>query len=171
MNTLIYLFAALFSGGLALRSWSSDRSDPPQRAFTLLGALLSVCYLLFALYLLTGLPGLRYLLVLLSGLLPGAAGLLLQRLLGEERERPIPAREMGLIGGALSLLCVPILILHAVQDQRGRSGQQGGRRRQVQPKTHARRGFQAADVRQQGIRNDYGFDSGLCPFGGGNRPE
>ena len=80
MNTLIYMFAAAFCAAFALQSWTGDRGDPVRRAFTLLGALISLNYVSFTLYLLPGLQAVRYVQLTAGAFLPVATLWFFERL-------------------------------------------------------------------------------------------
>lgn len=81
MNTLIYLLAAGFCFGLALRTWVSERQDPVRRSFMVLGVLAGLMYAGFALFLLPGLTMARYLQSGVVAFLPAALMGFLDRLL------------------------------------------------------------------------------------------
>ncbi|RME23426.1 MAG: hypothetical protein D6798_13525 [Deltaproteobacteria bacterium] len=83
MNTLIYLLAAGFCFGLALRTWASERQDPVRRSFMVLGVLAGTMYTGFALFLLPGMGMARYLQSGVVAFLPAALMGFLDRLLGD----------------------------------------------------------------------------------------
>lgn len=82
MTTLLYLLAAVFCLGIALRAWNGDRGDPVRRAFVVLGALVGVYFAGFALFLLPGMGMARYLQSGVAPFIPPALLWFLDRLLG-----------------------------------------------------------------------------------------
>jgi len=91
VNALIYLLAALFCGGFALRVWTGDRLEPVRRAFTVLGAVTALSFLGFALYLLPHLGFFRYLHTTAGAFMPVATLWFFERLFGEDNTVPSPA--------------------------------------------------------------------------------
>ncbi len=91
MNTLIYLLAAGFCFGLALRTWAGERQDPARRSFMVLGVLAGVMYAGFAVFLLPGMGMARYLQSGVVAFLPAALMGFLDRLLGDENAPASPA--------------------------------------------------------------------------------
>ncbi|NOY24476.1 MAG: hypothetical protein GXP62_01250 [Oligoflexia bacterium] len=81
MTTLLYLLAAVFCLGLALRAWNGDRDDPIRRAFVVLGAVTGIFYAGFALFLLPGLEWARYIQSGAAPFIPAAMLWFLERLL------------------------------------------------------------------------------------------
>lgn len=81
MTTLLYLLAAVFCLGFALRAWTGDRDDPVRRAFVVLGALCGIYYAGFALFLLPGLSMARYIQSSVAAFIPAAMLWFLERLL------------------------------------------------------------------------------------------
>jgi two-component system, NtrC family, sensor histidine kinase HydH len=81
VNTLIYMLAALMCGTFAMRAWSKDRRDPIRRTFMLLGAMASVYYGSFTLYLLPGFQVFDYIHAGAGAFLPAACMLFFDRLL------------------------------------------------------------------------------------------
>ncbi len=81
MNTLIYMLAALMCGTFAFRAWSKDQADPLRRTFMLLGAIASIYYGSFTLYLLPGFQVFDYIHAAAGAFLPAACMLFFDRLL------------------------------------------------------------------------------------------
>jgi len=81
VTTLLYLLAAVFCSGFALRAWAGDRHDPVRRAFVVLGSLVGAYYGGFALFLLPGMGMARYLQSGVAAFIPAALLWFLERLL------------------------------------------------------------------------------------------
>jgi two-component system, NtrC family, sensor histidine kinase HydH len=110
MNPFIYLVATVFCIALSVRAFQWAPNVPVRRAFLLFGGLLGLSYLGFALYLLPGLGGLRYLHSGAGALVPAASLLLVQELF-----RPIlppPPR----LAERLMILCPIVAVAFIVVD-------------------------------------------------------
>lgn len=98
MNTLIYMLAALMCGAFAMRAWSKDKRDPLRRAFMLLGAMASIYYGSFTLYLLPGFQVFDYIHASSGAFLPAACILFFDRLLrGAAPRGPVRSRKIWAI--------------------------------------------------------------------------
>ena len=98
MNTLIYMLAALMCGAFAMRAWSKDKRDPLRRAFMLLGAMASIYYGSFTLYLLPGFQVFDYIHAGSGAFLPAACILFFDRLLrGAAPRGPVRSRKIWAI--------------------------------------------------------------------------
>jgi len=98
VNTLIYMLAALMCGAFAMRAWSKDKRDPLRRAFMLLGAMASIYYGSFTLYLLPGFQVFDYIHASSGAFLPAACILFFDRLLrGAAPRGPVRSRKIWAI--------------------------------------------------------------------------
>jgi two-component system, NtrC family, sensor histidine kinase HydH len=90
MNPLIYLIATVFCVTLSVRAYLWAPTVPVRRTFLVFAGLLALSYVGFALYLLPGLGGLRYLHSVAGTLVPAASLLLVEQLferIGPRRSR------------------------------------------------------------------------------------
>jgi len=105
MNILIYLIASFLISSFAFRALDRDRSDRARRAYATLCANVAVCYVCFALYLVTGVATMRHVHIIASLFIPMNTIDFLQRLLQRDwREQQRKMRLVALIVAAILIL-------------------------------------------------------------------